>query len=172
MNILDKFKSLLFCFHTFGVRRTIDVLDSENQPGSGSDKILTGIGALGRTEDAWHLKYENKKEGFKNYLKYSFNRLLNSLCLRYEPRIRFLAKTGFSSLVKNWIFWLVWVVLDKLVKNHGSIGSGSLTLIEHTESGYLKIQRKIHYMAKQKLCIKFYLPNKLYSPNAIFYPEN
>ena len=40
MNILDNFKSILFCFHTFGVRRTIDVLDSENQPGSG--KMLTG----------------------------------------------------------------------------------------------------------------------------------
>ena len=25
-------KSLLFCFHTSGVRRTIDVLDSENPP--------------------------------------------------------------------------------------------------------------------------------------------
>ena len=33
-NILDNFKSLIFCFHTFGVRRTIDVLDSENQLGS------------------------------------------------------------------------------------------------------------------------------------------
>ena len=44
MNILDNFKSLLFCSHTFGVRRTID---SENQPGS--DKILTGSGALGLT---------------------------------------------------------------------------------------------------------------------------
>ena len=28
-NILDNFKTLLFCFHTFGVRRSIDVLDSE-----------------------------------------------------------------------------------------------------------------------------------------------
>ena len=35
MNILDNFKSILFCFNTFGVRRTKDVLDSENQPGSG-----------------------------------------------------------------------------------------------------------------------------------------
>ena len=50
MNILDNIKSLLFCFHTFGVRRTIDVLDSENQPGSG--KIRTGSGALGLTGDA------------------------------------------------------------------------------------------------------------------------
>ena len=29
MNILDHCKSPLFCFQTFGVRRTIDVLDSE-----------------------------------------------------------------------------------------------------------------------------------------------
>ena len=28
-NILENVKSLLFCFYTFGVRRTIDVLDSE-----------------------------------------------------------------------------------------------------------------------------------------------
>ena len=48
-NILDNNKSLLFCFHTFGVRRTVDVLDSENQPGS--DKILSGSGALGLTGD-------------------------------------------------------------------------------------------------------------------------
>ena len=42
-NILDSIKSLFFCFHTFGVRRTIDVLDSENQPRSGSWALgLTG----------------------------------------------------------------------------------------------------------------------------------
>ena len=35
-NILDNFKPHLFCLHTFGVR---DVLDSENQPGSGSGQI-------------------------------------------------------------------------------------------------------------------------------------
>mgnify|MGYP007048724156 CR=1 FL=1 len=40
----------------FCVRRTIDVLDSENQPGSGSRSR-----ALGLTEDVWHQKYENKK---------------------------------------------------------------------------------------------------------------
>ena len=71
-NILENFKSHLFCFHTFGVRRTIYVLDSENQPGS--FKIRTGSGAEGLTKDSLHQMYENKKEGFKNYLKYSFNR--------------------------------------------------------------------------------------------------
>ena len=50
-NSLDNFESLLFCFHTFGVRRTIDVLDSENQPGSGSVQIRTRPGALRLTED-------------------------------------------------------------------------------------------------------------------------
>ena len=64
MNILDNIKSLLFCFHTFGVRRTIYVLDSENQPGSGSVKIWTGSGSLGLTGYVWHQKYEIKKEGF------------------------------------------------------------------------------------------------------------
>ena len=47
-------------FHTFGVRRTIDLLDSENQPGSRSVKIRTesgtGSGALGLTPK------EEKKE--------------------------------------------------------------------------------------------------------------
>ena len=50
MNILDNFKSLVFWFHTFGVRRTRDVLYSENQPGSG--KIRNGSGDLGLTGDA------------------------------------------------------------------------------------------------------------------------
>ena len=31
MNVLDNFKGLLFCLHTFGVRRSIDDLDSEIQ---------------------------------------------------------------------------------------------------------------------------------------------
>ena len=73
MNILDNLKSILFCFHTFGVRRTID---SENQPGSG---------APGLTGDVLHQKYDNKKEGFKNYQKFSFNGLLkSSIRLRYR----------------------------------------------------------------------------------------
>ena len=66
MNILYYIKRLLFYFHTFGVRRTIDVLDSENQPGSGSGYIRTGYGALGLKGMK---KYENQK-GFKIHLKY------------------------------------------------------------------------------------------------------
>ena len=47
-------------------------------------------------------KYENKKEGFKNYLKYSFNRLWKSPFIwGTEPRIRFLAKTGSLSLTQK-----------------------------------------------------------------------
>ena len=58
-------------------------LDPENQPGFG--KIRNGSGALGLTGDVWHQKYKNKKEGVKNYLTYSFNRLLKiSLSLRYR----------------------------------------------------------------------------------------
>ena len=67
MNILDNIKSLLFCFHTSGVRRTIYVLDSENQPESGSVQIRTvsGSGALGLTRDVWYQKYETKKRLIK-----------------------------------------------------------------------------------------------------------
>ena len=64
MNILDNFKAFFLVFILLGVRRTIDVLDSENQPGSG--EIRTGSGALGLTGDVRHQKYENKKEGFKS----------------------------------------------------------------------------------------------------------
>ena len=46
-NILDILNTLLFCFHTFSVRRTIDVLASENQPGSGSVQIRPGFGFEG-----------------------------------------------------------------------------------------------------------------------------
>ena len=48
MNILSN----SFVFHTFGVRRSIDVLDPENQPGSG---------ALGFTDDSM----KTKKKAFK-----------------------------------------------------------------------------------------------------------
>ena len=71
MNILDDIKSPLLCFHTYGVRRTIYVLDSENQPGSG--KIRTESGALELKGDVCHQKYTNKKEAVKNYPTYSIN---------------------------------------------------------------------------------------------------
>ena len=45
INILRNLKSLLLRFHTFVVRRTRDVLDSENQPGSGSGQIRNGYGS-------------------------------------------------------------------------------------------------------------------------------
>ena len=38
MNILD---NIIFSVHTFGVRRSIDALDPENQPGSGHRGRLT-----------------------------------------------------------------------------------------------------------------------------------
>jgi len=81
MKIVDNFRSLLFCSHTFSVRRSIDLLDPENQPGFGSAKIRTGSGALGRTEDV-----ETKKKDFKNmYNTYSFHTISKiSLRLRYK----------------------------------------------------------------------------------------
>ena len=63
MNILDNFKSLLFCCHTLGNRCTIDVLDSENQPGFG--KIPTGSGALGLTGDVYTKSMKTKKKALK-----------------------------------------------------------------------------------------------------------
>ena len=65
MTILDNFISLLFCFHIFGVRRTIDVLDSENQPGSGSVKFGPdpGLQGLQGTSDSKSMK--TKKKAYK-----------------------------------------------------------------------------------------------------------
>ena len=41
--IFDNYENLLFCFHTFGARRNIDVLDPENQSGFESEAPwLTG----------------------------------------------------------------------------------------------------------------------------------
>ena len=70
---------LFFVFLIFCVGRSIDALDPENQPGSGSVKIRTGSGsrALRLTENVWHQKYENKKEGLQNYLEFSSNSILN-----------------------------------------------------------------------------------------------
>ena len=68
-----------YVFFIFCVRRSIDVLDPENQPGSGLGFIWTGSGsrALGLTEDVRHQKYENKKEGLQNYPEYSINSISN-----------------------------------------------------------------------------------------------
>ena len=45
MNILDILKS-----HTFGVRRSIDVLDPENQPGSGKIRTVSDSKRTSDTE--------------------------------------------------------------------------------------------------------------------------
>ena len=58
----------------------------------------TGSGALGLTGD--NSKSMKTRKGFKNYLGYSFNRLLTSpLNWGAEPRILFLAKSGSSNPV-------------------------------------------------------------------------
>ena len=98
MNFLGNFQVFLFVFFIFCVRRSIDVLDPENQPRSGF--IRTGSRALGLTEEVWQQKYENKKEGLQNYLEYSFNSILNIFYRSgYKPWIRNSAKTGSTSLI-------------------------------------------------------------------------
>ena len=52
---LDNFNSLFF--HTFGVRRSIDDLDSESQPGSVSVKILTNPGSGLKEDVSRHQNY-------------------------------------------------------------------------------------------------------------------
>ena len=55
--------------YTFGVGRSIDILDPENHSGSRSVKIRTWSGDLGLTEEVSYQKYENQKEDPYNYLK-------------------------------------------------------------------------------------------------------
>ena len=58
---LADFRCIPFCFHTFCVRRSIDALDLENKPGSGSAFTQSRSRALGVTEDVWQQKYEKPK---------------------------------------------------------------------------------------------------------------
>ena len=71
MNFLGILQVFFFVFFVSDVR-SIDVLDPENQPGSG----FIRIGSRAYRERLTP-KYENKKEGFQNYLEYSFNSILN-----------------------------------------------------------------------------------------------
>ena len=78
--------------------RSIDVLDPENQPGSG---IRTGSGAYsGR-----RLK-KRKKEGYQNYLKYSLNRIFNSSHRVNSPGSKF-GENRIRKTVKYKIYVLV-----------------------------------------------------------------
>mgnify|MGYP006863692882 CR=1 FL=1 len=92
--------------------------------------LVSGSRALGLTEDVWHQKYENQKEGFENYLKYSFNTFWGT-----EPRIRFLAKTGSSSQQNSDIFMIIYNVLIAALSGGGGgraggalVGDGDGTL--------------------------------------------
>ena len=98
-------------FFIFCVRRSIDVLDPENQPGSGLGFIWTGSGsrALGLTEDVRHQKYENKKELackiIQNIQLIVFQ--ISSIIRGTEPWIRNSAKTGSTPLhltIHRWTF--------------------------------------------------------------------
>ena len=89
----------------FFVRRSIDVLDSENQPGSGKIRTGSESGTLGLSGDVWHQKYENKKEGILNYLKCSFYRILKiSLRLMYKAQ--------------NPVFGLNWILTPSINTCH------------------------------------------------------
>ena len=57
------------------MRRSIDVLDPENQ--SDPDSFGPDPGLYGLQLDASHQKNENQKEGLQNYLEYSLNNKLN-----------------------------------------------------------------------------------------------
>ena len=80
----DNFKILLFCFYTFGDRGSIDVLDPENQPGSGN--ILNGSGALGLIE------------GFKICFKVPHHISKHSLRLPLRPA----NFDGFHKITLHW----------------------------------------------------------------------
>ena len=111
MNFLGNLLDFFFVFFILCVRRSIDVLDPNNQPGSGSGFIRTGSGsrALWHTEDVWHQEYENKKEGFQNYLEYSFNSILNIF-----------NHSGYRALDpefgQNRIHWIQWSYLSSVLK--------------------------------------------------------
>ena len=84
-------------------------LDSENQPGSWSGKIQTGSGALRLTGDVWHQKYENKKEGFKNYLN------IHSILFIFKGFSIYLAP-GWNNLAPRstyvWYLMLVYLIIN------------------------------------------------------------
>ena len=88
MKISNIFVSLLFefIFHFFGVRRPIDDLDPENQPGS--EKIRTGSWA--DTKKIWKQKIRLVK-GKKNQ---SNSILIISHCSGYRDLDLDFAKTG------------------------------------------------------------------------------
>ena len=96
MNFLGNL--LVFFFVFFCVRRSIDVLDPENQPGSGKILTWSGSRALRLTEDVWHQKYENKKEGLQNYLEYSFNSIIN---ISYRSVYRALDPKFVQNRIRN-----------------------------------------------------------------------
>ena len=65
MNILDNMKSLLFCINTFGFIRTIDVIYSENQPGSEPGKFGPDPGRWGLQGTSDTKSIETRKKALK-----------------------------------------------------------------------------------------------------------
>ena len=62
---------------------------------------VSGSRALGLTEDVWHQKYENKKEGLQNYLEHIIVFQISYIVLGTEPWIRNSAKTGSATLEQS-----------------------------------------------------------------------
>ena len=88
---LKFYKSLLFCFLTYGVSPLYSL-----EPWIWIRiqwiriRIHAGFMNLGHQWNVWHQKHEHKKEGFWNYPKYSFNSIKKiSFHSRYRPRVRF-----------------------------------------------------------------------------------
>ena len=108
MNFLGNFQDFSFVLKKKKiVRRSIEVLDPENQPGSGF--IRTGSGTLGLTDDV-RLLNKKQKEVLQNYLQYSLIRILNNV---YRSRYWALdpAKTGSTSL-------LMWMHTTELIVHY------------------------------------------------------
>ena len=68
------FQSFIFGIFIVGVRRPIDDLEPENQPGSGFIRTGSGSGsrALELKYDVCHQKYGNKRKVLQNYLVFYF----------------------------------------------------------------------------------------------------
>ena len=92
MHFQDIFETLPFLYFTVGVRRPIDDLLPENQPGSGA------ISLESLTSD----QYGNKREGLQSYLEFIFNCIQNiSHRSGYRALDPDLSRTGSATLTST-----------------------------------------------------------------------
>ena len=104
MNIWYNFEGLLFCFRTFGVRLSIDVLDPENQLGSG--KIRTGPGAnRGLLPKVWMpLKLS------KIFIQLNLKNLLGSRYRALDPNLGKNRIRTPASMLYQWLYTpILWI---------------------------------------------------------------